>query len=174
MGSQDLQLVNDFLAYRSESSFRSLYQEYTPRLYQMAYRLSGRDDRVAEEMIQDTWVRAIRKLESFKHKSSLLTWLIGIMININREKFKAQVREKLHEDLTIEDPALTTENQIDAIDLEKAIESLPHGYRQILILHDVEGFKHKDISEMLEISEGTSKSQLFQARKALRKFLNEK
>ena len=173
MGSQDLELVNEFLMHRSESSFRNLYQAYTPRLYQMAFRLSGRDERAAEELIQDTWIRAIRKLESFKHKSSLLTWLIGILININRERFKSQIKEKVFEDLSTLNSATTIENRIDAMDLEKAIETLPNGYRQILILHDVEGFKHKDIGEMLDISEGTSKSQLFQARKALRKFLND-
>lgn len=140
----------------------------------MAYRLTGRNDRAADELIQDTWIRAIKKLESFKHKSTLTTWLIGILININRENFKAKIREKVYEDLSVEDPALTTENRIDLMDLESAIESLPNGYRQILILHDVEGFRHKDISEMLEISEGTSKSQLFQARRAIRKYLNEK
>ena len=173
MGSQDLELVNDFLAYKSESSFKALYQTYTPRLYQMAYRLSGRNDHHADELIQDTWVRAIKGLENFKHNSSLLTWLIGILINVNKERFKAQVRDRMFEELSGNDLAISTDNKIDAMDLEAAIESLPNGYRQVIILHDVEGFRHKDISEMLGINEGTSKSQLFQARRAVRKFLTD-
>lgn len=174
MGPQDLRLLDDFLIERSDSSFRKLYRAYTPRLYQTAYRLSGRDVNLTDELVQDTWVRAIRKLDEFKRKSSLLTFLTGILINVNREKFRKVVRESVMEELVREDPRSNVENKIREMDLEAAIESLPHGYRQILILHDVEGFTHKDIAEMLEINEGTSKSQLCHARKAMRKFLVEK
>lgn len=171
MGDQDHKLVNEFLAGRSESSFRNLYRAYTPRLYQMAYRLTGQNVHLTDELIQETWVRAIRKLEGFQYQSGLLTWLTGILININRERCRDSMKQDPYEAFSAEEPTLTIEITIDTLDLEKAIASLPPGYRQILILHDVEGFKHKDIATLLNISEGTSKSQLHQARKAMRKFL---
>lgn len=62
---------------------------------------------------------------------------------------------------------------ITSIDLDNGIAKLPPGYRQIIVLHDVEGYKHKEIAELLDITEGTSKSQLFYARKALREYLSE-
>ena len=136
----------------------------------MALRLSGNNNDTAEELIQETWVRAIHKLSSFQWKSSLLTWLTGILINLNRERFRSQIRERLTEDLTHEIEAYNDE--IDVMDLEAAIASLPQGCREILILHDVEGYKHREIAELLGIEEGTSKSQLFYARRAIRKYLN--
>jgi RNA polymerase sigma-70 factor (ECF subfamily) len=171
MDSEDQKLVNAFIGSHSEKSFRDLYKAKTPRLYMLAMRLTGQNIPLSEELIQETWVRAIQKLPSFQWKSSLLTWLTGILINLNRERFRELVHYKLTEEISDRTPSA---NKIEIMDLENAIKSLPHGYRQILILHDVEGYKHREIAEMLEIEEGTSKSQLFQARRAIRKFLNDK
>ena len=173
MGSQDLHLLDKFLDARSESSFRDLYRAITPRLYPMAMRLSGGDSVTSDEMIQDMWVRAIRKIESFERRSSVMTWMTGILINVNREMARIEYRNTEMDEEANNMPVLNLNRELMAIDIEKAIASLPGGYRQILVLHDVEGFRHKDIAEMLQINEGTSKSQLFQARKAMRKFLLE-
>ena len=168
--TDDKQLVQQFIKDRSEESFRILYRNKSPRLQVMAMRLSGNDIKVAEDLIQEMWVRAIQKLETFRWNSSLLTWLTGILVNLNRERF----REKVHERLSVEFSSTISskDTRIEVIDLEQAIASLPLGYRDILILHDVEGFKHREIAEMLNIEEGTSKSQLFNARRAMRKYLN--
>ena len=173
MGSQDLHLVDTFLDERSEVSFRNLYRALTPRLYPMALRLSGGDIGICDEMMQDMWVRAIRKLETFEKRSSIMTWMIGILINVNRERYRDDIRNESWPEAEADIPVLTLKRELLAMDIERAIASLPAGYRQVLVLHDIEGYKHKDIAEMLNINEGTSKSQLFQARKAMRKFLIE-
>lgn len=165
---KDQNLVSDFLESRSEKSFRTLYRAKTPHIYQTALRLSQNED-VAQELVQQMWIIAISKIEDFQWRSELKTWLIGILFNLYRSQRKkeerlSQIDENLHESAIRSSPN-------DKIDLESAIAQLPPGYRQILILHDIEGYKHREISDILDITEGTSKSQLFHARKAMREFL---
>ena len=168
----DQQLVNDFLKNRSEKAFNRLYQAKTPRLYQMALRLTAHDPYQAEELIQEMWIIAIRKLEGFEWRSELRTWLTGILINLSRTSRKQQEKEKIMEqefETDITEPPI-----YNVMDLEQAISELPSGYRQAIILHDIEGYKHREIAEIMDISEGTSKSQLFHARKAMKFLLTEK
>jgi RNA polymerase sigma factor (sigma-70 family) len=169
----DRTLVDRFLKKRSEREFQKLYLANTPRLYMTALRLTGHDQREAEELIQEMWCIAIRKLETFQWKSELKTWLTGILINL----FRSRRRKMEKEELLAEDAHMDTEEELHdiptVIDLENAISQLPPGYRQIVILHDIEGYKHREIASILDITEGTSKSQLFHARKALRVYLRE-
>ena len=169
----DRTLVDRFLKSRSEEAFSNLYRNKTPRLYQMALRLSGQNTHQAEELIQDMWVIAIGKLVDFEWRSELKTWLIGILINLARKKRKQEEKEmnvlaEFKESEEIIDEIVFTE-----YDLEKAIGALPPGYKQIIILHDIEGYTHREIAEVLDISEGTSKSQLYHARRTLRNYLSE-
>ncbi len=171
---KDRKLVQEFLNSRSESAFRKLYRSNSPHLYQMALRLT-QDTYASEELLQEMWVVAIRKLPDFQWKSELKTWLIGILINLYRSMRKAVEREMTTADTDLLEVEHPQEILSDSIaDLEKAIGQLPAGYRQIIVLHDIEGYKHKEIATLLDISEGTSKSQLFHARKALRTFLSDK
>ena len=169
----DYQLVNNFLKNRDDKSFHKLYTSMTPHLYKMAFRLTDSES-LCDDLIQDMWVVAIKKLGDFQWRSELKTWLIGILINLSRnnrkekEKWEITQLDSLVPEISIESKFLET------YDLELAISKLPPGYRQILILHDIEGFKHREIAELLDIKEGTCKSQLFYARKALRKLLGEK
>ncbi len=167
----DRQLVKQFLRNRSEKAFRRLYQARTPHLYQMALRLT-QDYSLSEDLIQEMWVVAIRKLPEFEWRSPLKTWLTGILINLHRNhrKKSKQVMRVTTEQLSGPDQQFTLHT---VHDLERGIAQLPPGYRQVIILHDVEGYKHQEIAELLDITEGTSKSQLFHARKALRLFLNQ-
>lgn len=165
-------LINNFLTTRSESAFSQLYQQKTPALYQMALRLTAQNNE-AEELVQKTWVVAIEKLQNFKGTSTLKTWLIGILINLFREHMRQEQRLKKTDDQSVLDAKSVEMSVSDSIDLENAILQLSPGYKEILLLHDVEGFTHKEIGAMLDISDGTSKSQLFQARKILKKYLNE-
>ena len=168
----DRQLVKDFINSRSEKAFHQLYQAKTPRLYQVALRLTAHDQYQAEELIQEMWVIAIRKLEGFEWRSELRTWLTGILINLSRTLRKQQEKERILEqefETEIVEPPI-----YNVMDLEQAISELPAGYRQVIILHDIEGYKHREIAEIMDISEGTSKSQLFHARKAMRYLLTEK
>ena len=170
---EEQNLVDSFLKSRSEAIFRQLYRNQTPALYQMALRLSGQQVVDAEELIQNMWMVAIEKLPGFEWRSTFKTWLTGILINTSRQKYREKLRETSLEqldDLIINE---STNHQINPLDLENAITALPSGYRQVMILHDIEGYTHQEIATMLEVSPGTSKSQLFQARKAVRVYLND-
>ncbi len=170
----DKQLVNHYLENRSEKAFKALYRSKTPRLYQMALRLCAQDQHKAEELIQEMWVIAIKKLAQFEWRSELKTWLTGILINIARDKRKKAERElTVRQSVALEQDTAFELPFFNQYDLEKAISKLPSGFRQIIILYAIEGYKHKEIAELLGISEGTSKSQLFHAKKALRSLLSE-
>jgi RNA polymerase sigma-70 factor (ECF subfamily) len=166
----DRELVKTFLRARDERSFRELYARHTPALYRLGLRLVGGSEADAQDAIQDTWIRACKSLPRFEWKSSLRTWLAGILVNRTREFNRERWRQP-EEGLPDELPAKTFARPGEGIDLEQAIASLPAGYRQVLVLHDIEGNTHEEISRLLEVSVGTSKSQLFHARKCVRAVL---
>lgn len=163
-------LVKRFLSTGDETSFREMYRRHTPALYRLALRLAGGSEANAQDAIQDTWIRACKSLSRFEWKSSLRTWLAGILVNrtreLDRERWR-QPQEELPDELT----ASTVARPAERLDLEQAISRLPAGYRQVLVLHDIEGNTHEEIGLLLEISAGTSKSQLFHARKTVRAML---
>jgi len=162
----DQGLVERYLRGRDEPSFRELYRRHTPALYALALRLCGSEPD-AHDAIQETWIRACGALPGFQWRSSFKTWLTGILINCVREL--ARVRQRRHEEQLPEDLAAGILGAPgEKMNLEQAIARLPDGYRRVLALHDVEGYTHQEISELLEISTGTSKSQLHHARQAIR------
>ena len=127
---------------------------------------SGAD---ANDAIQETWIRACAALARFEWKSSLKTWLTGVLINCVREQNrKNRSRE---EQLPDDWPANIAVPAGEQLNLEQAIARLPDGYRHVLMLHDVEGYTHDEIGALLDISAGTSKSQLHHARRAIRTLL---
>lgn len=166
----DQKLVKDFLNTRSEQAFRKLYRDKTPHLYQMAMRLTAFNEFEADELVQKMWIIAIRKLESFSWQSSLKTWLTGILINLNRDEVKKEASKKKAVNF-LTTTGHTDSRIISGYDLENALSKISPGYRTVIILHDIEGYQHKEIAALLQVSEGTSKSQLFQARKAMRQHL---
>jgi RNA polymerase sigma-70 factor (ECF subfamily) len=166
---EDKLLVKGFLLSRSELLFRQLYRKHTISIYRLALQLTDKDVTATEDIVQEAWIRAIEKLSSFKWNSSFKTWLSGIVINCCREYLRKKKSHLFLEEtgeLSIHPPSA------DKIDLQNALAMLPLGYREIFLLHDMEGYKHEEIGQMLGISEGTSKSQLFHARKAIKKLLN--
>jgi len=152
----------------------------------MALRLAGGRHADAEDVVQEAWTRAVQRLPGFEWRSSLSTWLQSIVINCARERWRVATWESLddpgrldtEERRTVRTPhraprtghrAQGTGHGVgETIDLERAIAALPEGYRAVLVLHDVEGYTHLEIAALCGISEGTSKSQLFHARRALR------
>ena len=156
-----------------EAAFRALYRRHTPALYRLALRLGGGDDAWAEELVQRAWIRAVQALPAFAWRSTFSTWLGGIAINCARELWR-EGRTRSESDLEEAGARLTLAPGApeDRIDLERAIERLPHGYRQVFVLHDVEGYTHEEIGELLGIETGTSKSQLSHARRRLRAALD--
>jgi len=155
-----------------ERAFRELYRRHTPALYQLVLRMLGGSQPDAEDVVQETWIRAVRRLDGFRWESSLRTWLSAIALNFARETLRKRGRAPL---AALPDgfelPAKPRPDG-DRIDLERAIARLPDGYRSVLVLHDVEGYTHEEISRHLDIAVGTSKSQLFDARRAMRALLH--
>ena len=156
--------VRRFLAGRDEASFRALYRAQTPFLYALALRLCGGRRSDAEDIVQETWVRAVSGLAGFRWESALSTWLCGIAIRCFRE----QVRTRREEPMPELPPAAASADPEPDIDLERGIADLAPGYREVLLLHDVHGYSHEEIGRLLGIDAGTSKSQLSRAREALR------
>lgn len=166
--TDDLALVERFLRARGEDAFRALYRAHTPALYALALRLTGGDRTEAEDLVQESWVRAVRGLSSFRARSALRSWLCGLLVNVRRERIRVDWRAVDAPDI---EPVADTGGRDDALDLERAIGALPEGAREVFVLHDVYGYTHREIAEMLGVVEGTSKSQLTRARTLLRNSL---
>jgi RNA polymerase sigma-70 factor (ECF subfamily) len=165
----DRELVRVFLRTRGESEFRTLYRRHTPSLYRMAYRLVGPGR--ADDALQETWCRAAHRVDGFEWRSALLTWLTGILIRCCREMHRDGGEVvALTIDAAPDEPAVEASPD-DTLDLEHALATLAPGFREVLVLHDIEGFTHEEIARALNVVPGTSKSQLARARRALRQSL---
>jgi RNA polymerase sigma-70 factor (ECF subfamily) len=170
MTDNDRLLVGTFLASRDELAFRQIYTRHTPGLYRFAMRLCGGSVSDAEEIIQDTWISAAGALERFRWESTLRTWLSGIALNCYRQHVRSQKQGASEElgDYEAREPGIGGGEHLD---LEHALAQLAERYRMVVVLHDVEGYTHEEIGQMLGIDSGTSKSQLFRARRRLREML---
>ncbi|TAH34378.1 MAG: RNA polymerase sigma factor [Planctomycetota bacterium] len=168
---EDRRLALAFLERGDEGAFRALYRRHSPRLNQFLLRLLGGRERDAEDALQETWMRAVERLRQFRWESSLRTWLGGIALNCARERRRQDEGGEASE--MGEAAAPHVEREIDVDRLEGAIAGLPDGFREVLVLHDVEERTHEEIAQMLGIAVGTSKSQLSRARRALRVRLGE-
>jgi RNA polymerase sigma-70 factor (ECF subfamily) len=148
-----------------EAAFRQLYRRHTPAMYAAARRLASRHVTSAEDVVQEAWLRAVRQLSGFRGESSLRTWLVGIAIRCALESCRRRVLAPAADPDT-----LATPPAVPPLDLESAVAALAEGYRQVLLLHDLYGYTHAEISALMGIDEGTSKSQLSRARAALRRW----
>jgi len=157
-------------------AFETLYRRHTAPMYATALRITGDAD-LAADIVHDAWVRALERAERFEGRSTFRTWIVGIVLNLVREHRRSERHEGAPTDETQAEWDATSEAAeleiagVDPIDLEAAIAALPTGFRQVLILHDVEGFTHDEIATMLSIAPGTSKSQLARARQRVREML---
>ncbi len=172
--SEDRDLAASVVRSGDEAAFRDLYRRHTPALYRLALRLGGGDESWAEELVQRAWIRAVESLGAFGWRSALSTWLGGIAINCARELWReGRGRDEALDEQEDRAPmaGASVAGAEDRIDLERAIQRLPQGYRQVFVLHDVEGYTHEEIGGLLGIEAGTSKSQLSHARRRLRSAL---
>jgi RNA polymerase sigma-70 factor, ECF subfamily len=169
--TSDRDLVDGVVRDGNERAFRELYRRHTPRLYLTALRLLGQSPMDAEDAVQETWIRAVREMGRFRWESSLGTWLIAIVGNVARDQLRSARRREARDLATVVELEVEHHQGV-GIDLERAIALLPEGYRAVLVLHDVEGLTHEEIGAALGIAPGTSKSQLFGARRSMRALLN--
>lgn|SRR5487761_2035068 len=155
------------------AAFEQLYRRHAGRVHGTILRLVGRDRARAEELTQDAFVQAWRKLGSFRFESAFATWMHRLGVNIAL----MDLRIRRDED-AMDDEELQAVAGIDVTfcaaergDLERAVAALPTRARAVLVLHDVEGFKHEEISAQLGMAVGSSKAQLHRARGLLRRAL---
>jgi len=149
-------------------SFEKLYRQYVGRIYSLCLRLCS-SSAVAEELTQEAFVRAWQNLPKYKGQAKLSTWIHKIAVNLTISYFRAN---KVQWQELQDDDQSYIECAGHTMDLEKAIKTLPDGARAVLVLHDIEGYSHPEISHMLDIAVGTSKAQLSRARKLLKVFLS--
>ena len=163
--SDDRRLVENYLSRRDEDSFLQLYRAHTPALFRMAWRLGCLPAEDVDDVVQETWLRAARSFERFRFESSLRTWLTSVLINCVRE---ARRRTKEVAEDGQPEPMAPSRSISLEIDIERAVAALPSGMREVFVLYDIEGFTLEEIAGLLNIHAGTSKSQLFTARRKLR------
>lgn len=168
----DRKLVGDLVGRRDQRAFASLYTRHSGYLYRLALRLTAGDDDVAQDLMHDAWVRAVQHLATFEWRSQLRTWLAGFVVSLWREQQREVSRDAPFDEHLVDSDAPSPDHG-DRLDLERALAQLPPGFREVLVLHDVEGFTHEEVGALLGIRPGTSKSQLSRARYAMRRLLRD-
>ncbi len=155
-------------------AFEQLYGMHVRRVYALCLRMLS-DPRAAEEVTQDVFVRAWEKLGSFRFQSAFGTWLHRLGVNVVLGTLRSDKRREKRiegvDDLSDFSHEVREAMPETTMDLETAIAGLPPGAKQVLILHDIEGYRYREIAEMMETAEGTVKSQLSRARKLVREAL---
>ena len=168
LSRNDRELVRGCLA-NDRLVQRALYERFSTRLYTLVYRLISDHD-ASNDVLQDAFIEIFRSIATFRFESSLFTWMRTIVIRNAMSYLKQNTRLHVVTD-EIPDEASETGFNFTAEHLEKAILSLPPQARSVFVLTEVEGYKHQEVAEILNISDGTSKSQLNYAKKLLRKRL---
>jgi RNA polymerase sigma-70 factor, ECF subfamily len=166
--------------------FEDLYRQHNRRVYALCLRMV-KDTTEAEDLTQETFLLVFRKLHTFRGESAFSTWLHRLTVNLVlmrlRKKTLPVVSIEAPSDpddetirpssLELGAPDLVLEGAIDRIILQRCIEHLPAGFRKVFVLHDIRGYRHREIANLLGRSVGASKSQLHKARRRLRESLQE-
>lgn len=161
--------------------FDLIYKLYSRRIYSLCLRMVGNPAQ-AEDLTQEAFLQAFRKIDSFRGESALYSWFYRLTVNVVLMRLRRKSFQELSltetpgeatrlpaKAFSVNDRTLT--GVIDRISLQRAIVQLPAGSRAVFVLHDVQGYEHSEIAEMLGLSVGTSKSQLHKARRRLRTLL---
>lgn len=178
--SNDIQLAQSAAA-GNMSAFEELYNRHHRRVYSLCLRML-QNTAEAEDLTQEVFIQLYRKIGSFRGDSAFTTWLHRLTVNqvlMHFRKRTVKFEKTTEEGETPVQTVPGTENQakmpiVDKIALDKAIAQLPNGYRNVFVLHDVEGYEHEEVARILGCSVGTSKSQLHKARLKMRKLLGKK
>ena len=161
-------------------AFEELYRAQSGRLFNLAYRMCG-NAADAEDLLQEIFLTAFRKLEQFRGQAALSTWLYRLGVNLCVDYLRSRANKMQQATDSLDDderrgasvPRAIPESPLGRLELERAIARLPPGCRAAFVLHDVEGFQHQEIAVMLGIASGTSKSQVHKARMKLRALLSQ-
>jgi RNA polymerase sigma-70 factor (ECF subfamily) len=166
-------------------AFERIYRLHNRRVYALCLRMVG-NTAEAEDLAQEAFLQLFRKIATFRGESAFSTWLHRLSVNVvlMRLRKKTLVETSLDETADAEEessgprkdiggPDLRLSGSVDRVNLERAVEKLPPGYRSIFVLHDVQGYEHNEIATIMKCSIGNSKSQLHKARMRLRQLLQE-
>lgn len=176
----DLDLISR--AQRGDSdAFASLFHAHKARIYSVCLRMTN-NTAEAEDLTQDAFLQVFRKLSTFRGDSALSTWLYRIAVNTVLMHFRKKALKQVSLDEPYNQDARLVRREygsrdgrlvgsVDRIALTRAIKELPVGYRTIFLLHEVEGYEHQEIAELLDCSVGNSKSQLHKAKLRIRELL---
>lgn len=178
--AKDLQLTQ-MAAKGDMAAFEEIYQRHHRRVYSICLRML-QNAHEAEDLTQDVFIQLYRKIGSFRGDSAFTTWLHRMTVNqvlMHFRKRNVKYEKTTEEGETPDQVVVGTSDPermrvVDKIALENAIDQLPDGYKNVFVLHDVEGFEHEEVARILGCSVGTSKSQLHKARLKLRKLLKKK
>jgi len=158
-------------------AFERLYREHAPAVHALCRRMLG-GDADADELVQDIFLRAWEKLPTFRGESAVGTWLHRLGVNVILDFMRTSRRDPLRfaDDTAVEESATYGAVPADAIaaqlDLEAALNRLAGGARAVLVLHDIQGYSHEEIAQMTGIAAGTSRAQLWRARRQLARMLD--
>jgi RNA polymerase sigma factor (sigma-70 family) len=159
-----------------QQAFQRLYSLHVGRVYGALHRLAGYDRARAEDLTQEAFIRAWQKLPGFRHESAFGTWLYRLAINVALMDIRARSADPVRtvDEEHLPDFGETPFCAAEREELEQAIGQLPPRARAVLVLHDIEGWRHEDIGGELGMAVGTSKAQLHRARGLLRRVLGER
>lgn len=169
---EDLKLVKSSLQGNAEA-FKELFMKHVSKINSLCRRISA-DSQLADDLTQEVFIKAWEKLNTFQFESKFSTWLHSIAANMFLMHLRKEKRQTAKEEkFETENSGINVNQQIESrIDLEKSISKVPDQARAVLVLHDIEGYKHNEISKMMNIEIGTSKAHLHRARKILREELS--
>lgn len=178
--SSDFELTQSAAA-GNMKAFEEIYNRHHRRVYSLCLRML-QNTAEAEDLTQEVFIQLYRKIGSFRGDSAFTTWLHRLTVNqvlMHFRKRTVKYEKTTEEGDTPVQIVKGTENQakmpiVDKIAIDKAIEQLPNGYRNVFVLHDIEGYEHEEVARILGCSVGTSKSQLHKARLKMRKLLGKK
>ncbi len=158
----------------NQKAQHQLFELFAPKMLSVC-RQYLKNNALAEEVMLSGFLKVFTHLNSFKFEGSFEGWIRRIMVNESISQLRKEKKLQFKEEEVLEnslDLVAYIETEIEVNEIQKLIDQLPSGYKAVFVLYVVEGYKHSEISEMLEISEGTSKSQLFKARKMLQNRIN--
>lgn len=159
-----------------DRAFRSLYDAHVDRVYRLAFRMAGEDD-LARDFTQETFVRVHQRLDQFRGDAAFSTWLHAIAVSVSLNGLRKVGRHRKRErelDDGVHVHARPNRSEPDLKDrLKAAIDGLPGIYRTVFLMHDLEGYNHREIADALDVAEGTSKARLHRARARLREALGD-
>ncbi|KTF38900.1 RNA polymerase sigma factor [Xanthomonas vesicatoria] len=159
------------------AAYEAIYRRHSPRLYALVWRLCGGNAARADDVLQDTFIAAWKALPQFRFQSALGTWLHRLAVNTALMELRARAAFGDHSSDDSEAMLAAVPDGAGChsirMDLERALETLPPRARAVLVLHDIEGWKHQEIAEQLQMAVGSSKAQLHRARGLLRARLGE-